>query len=98
VADQHFGYDEIGLLHVCWVFSVFYVLLLSLVNKTVRSTLRSQNKYHISVRMLVYSVWLTAAGVGSITYHYMRYSKDGVGDVEMETFGKMLFSLGGEIG
>ena len=42
-------------------------------NKTVRETLIKEDKYHVTVKILVYSIWVMAGGVGSMTYHYMSY-------------------------
>ncbi|GMI06308.1 hypothetical protein TrRE_jg9889 [Triparma retinervis] len=93
-STKHFGYDELGLLQISWTFSVFYLLLVFFINKMVRGALIASNKYHVTVKIMVYSTWMVALGVGCNAYHYMTYSKDGIGASEIETLGKFLFSLG----
>jgi hypothetical protein len=91
---KHFGYDEIGLLQISLVFCAFYLFLIFLINKMVRGPLIASNKYHVTVKIMVYSSWMVAVGVACNTYHYIRYSKDGVGDPEVQTLGKFFYSLG----
>lgn len=93
-SNKHFGFDEIGLMQIAWVFSAFYLFLVFLANKTVRDTLIKKDRYHVTVKILVYSIWVMAGGVGCMTYHYMSFSEDGVGDPDVLLFGKTLSSLG----
>mmetsp|Transcript_8192 Transcript_8192/g.14884 ORF Transcript_8192/g.14884 Transcript_8192/m.14884 type:complete len:652 (-) Transcript_8192:17-1972(-) len=76
---KHFGYDEIGCLAISWIFCIFYVLLVFLANVTVKNNLKKIDKYHITVKMVIWSIWISFVASVLRLYHYLLYSSDGIG-------------------
>ncbi|GMH79812.1 hypothetical protein TrLO_g13488 [Triparma laevis f. longispina] len=90
---KHFGYDEIGCLAIAWIFMIFYVMLVFLVNVTVKNNLKRIDKYHITVKIVVWSVWVSFVSSVLRLYHYMLYSGDGVGNEGARIMSSVLGSL-----
>jgi hypothetical protein len=54
---EHFGYDEVGILPTSIVFLAVYTLLTLLITATVKKPLQALDKYHLTVQIVVLSVW-----------------------------------------
>jgi hypothetical protein len=89
---KHFGYDEVGILATSWTFLVTYTLLVFLAALTVKKPLKLLDKYHVTVKLLITSIWAMWAGLLANTYHYQEYAANGVGKAGFLVIGKLCFS------
>ena len=80
LSKRHFGYDEIGCLAISWVFFIFYAILVFVASISVKNSLKSIDKYHVTVKLIIWSIWIMMASCLLRLYHYLLYSGDGVGE------------------
>ncbi|KAJ1445068.1 rhodopsin-like GPCR transmembrane domain-containing protein [Pelagophyceae sp. CCMP2097] len=85
---EQFSADEIGTLPLMWSFFIMYVLLAAWCAH-LRERLRQKRKFHHTVAMLCWGVWISLAGSIFGLIHFALYAKNGVGSqicFELATF------------
>ena len=61
-----------------WVFAILYGALL--IPQLFRRSLKRVDKYHVTVKLFVWSIWMMMAAMTFRLYHYVLYSGDGIGN------------------
>ncbi|GMI30507.1 hypothetical protein TeGR_g4172 [Tetraparma gracilis] len=89
---EHFGYDEVGILPTSIVFLAVYTLLTLLITATVKKPLQALDKYHLTVQIVVLSVWCMWTSLCASVFHYQTYAGDGIGLAYVLQLGRLAMS------
>ena len=85
---RHFSADEIGILELSITFLALYTILGLAAYFGVKKQLQKQNKYHYTVRLLIYSIVLEWLGLVCMVNHLDDYSVNGVGSERLYKYSK----------
>ena len=91
--EKHFSSDEIGVYYTTIVFFSFQLFLMFF-SLSVRASLIRLKKYHHTVKILVYSIFVQLVSLLFALIHYDSYALDGKGYPGCLVFSKYIFVIG----